>query len=374
MKALRIKKVHQIFVLGSFLLLTACNKADEFYEKSDSLKVGDTSVEVDGGASGGSSSGGSSSGGSSSGGSSSGGSSSGGSSSGGSSSGGAQPQQAIEEFTQTQTQQKKVDFLWVIDDSGSMQQEQDNLAANFSSFISSFIAKNVDFKMAITTTDTQTKDGVNRCGKIVSGSDTKLTTAKALQNQSQFLTDFSNLIKVGLAGSGSERGLRASECFINNHAATQLRPEAFLVVVYVSDEEDQSTPKAPSEYVSILQSVKANPGLVKAYSIVNTTGQTFGQQLSLGYQRYADVALATQGSYHDIFSNFGATLGEIGDQIINLLDSFPLEFAPIAGSVVVKVNNVVAAPSSYVVENSSVKFNAGFIPAAGATISVEYQH
>src|SRR5690606_26393323 len=46
----------------------------------------------------------------------------------------------------------KIDILWVIDTSGSMQEEQDQLAANFGSFISGFVSKNYDFRIAVTTT------------------------------------------------------------------------------------------------------------------------------------------------------------------------------------------------------------------------------
>ena len=47
----------------------------------------------------------------------------------------------------------KIDILWVIDNSGSMQTSQANVQANFQSFISEFEAKGLDFQMAVTTTD-----------------------------------------------------------------------------------------------------------------------------------------------------------------------------------------------------------------------------
>lgn len=283
------------------------------------------------------------------------------------------PQSMTEFFFQTAETQKKVDFLWVIDNSGSMQQEQNNLASNFSTFIQGFLAKNVDFKMAITTTDTSGSGANAKCGKIVSGSDTKLTTSKADQNESQFITDFETLIKVGTNGSGSEQGLKASHCFANTTGVNFLRPEAYLAVIYVSDEEDQS-PFTAAQIISNLQSKKANPGLIKAYSIVNTTGQTFGQTLTLGFQKYADVSTETNGSYFDIFSNFSQSLLEIGDQIINLLESFPLKHQPILGTVIVKINGEVIPDSHYTIENSSIKFNAGHLPSAGSAITVEYQY
>lgn len=54
----------------------------------------------------------------------------------------------------------KMDILWVIDNSGSMQQEQQDLRDNFNSFITSFVGKGYDYRMAVVTTDAYyTKNG-----------------------------------------------------------------------------------------------------------------------------------------------------------------------------------------------------------------------
>ena len=46
----------------------------------------------------------------------------------------------------------KMDLLFVIDNSGSMQQEQTNLIANFPTFISVLDASGLDYRVAVTTT------------------------------------------------------------------------------------------------------------------------------------------------------------------------------------------------------------------------------
>lgn len=53
----------------------------------------------------------------------------------------------------TNYQARKIDILWVIDNSGSMETSQTSLAQNFQSFIQNFKNKNFDFQMAFTTTD-----------------------------------------------------------------------------------------------------------------------------------------------------------------------------------------------------------------------------
>ena len=45
-----------------------------------------------------------------------------------------------------------IDVLFVIDNSGSMQQEQDNLVANFPQFVSVLEASGLDYRIGVTTT------------------------------------------------------------------------------------------------------------------------------------------------------------------------------------------------------------------------------
>ena len=48
---------------------------------------------------------------------------------------------------------RKIDVLFVVDNSGSMSSSQTSLANNFPSFINYFKAKGYDFKIAVTSTD-----------------------------------------------------------------------------------------------------------------------------------------------------------------------------------------------------------------------------
>ena len=46
-----------------------------------------------------------------------------------------------ETFYQVKSQREKLDILWVVDNSGSMEEEQDSLARNFDLFIEEFLKK-----------------------------------------------------------------------------------------------------------------------------------------------------------------------------------------------------------------------------------------
>ena len=272
----------------------------------------------------------------------------------------------VEVFTQDKSRDGDVDILWVIDDSGSMADEQDALGRNFQSFIDQFLQRNVDFKMAITTTD-----GTSiRNGKMV-GDSSMLTRAAAQGNRTAFINNFTKWVKVGTAGSGIEQGLRTSTSFMDRYGASFLRRDAFLVVVYLSDEEDQSDKKV-SEYIAKLQALKTNKGMVKAYSIV--TVKDYGFQWETIGKRYMEVSNATNGTVSDIKKDFAPMLKDIGGSIVNLLNSFALSEAPYQNLVEVYVNSVkVQSGWTFDSTQRTVKFDAASVPSEGAKVEVRYK-
>ena len=271
-----------------------------------------------------------------------------------------------ETFTQDSSRDGDVDILWVIDDSGSMADEQDALGRNFQSFIDQFLTRNVDFKMAITTTDgTSTRNG-----KMV-GDSGKLTRASAQGNKTAFIQNFTKWVKVGVSGSGIEQGLKTSTSFFDRYGASFLRQDAYLVIVYLSDEEDQSDKKV-SEYIAKLHALKANKGKVKAYSIVTT--KDYGNQWETLGKRYMEVSSATNGTVSDIKKDFAPVLKDIGGSIVNLLDSFALAETPYQNLVEVYVNSVkVSSGWTYDAAQRTVKFSATAVPQEGAKVEVRYK-
>lgn len=270
-------------------------------------------------------------------------------------------------FTQNTGKQGDVDILWVIDDSGSMADEQDSLGRNFTSFINQFLAKDIDFKMAITTTDGTS----SRNGKMV-GDSSKLTRASAKGNKTAFINNFTKWVKVGTSGSGVEQGLKTSASFMDRYASSFLRKDAFLVIVYLSDEEDQSDKKV-SEYVAKLQALKTNKGMVKAYSIVATKNGTKASWETAGL-RYSEVSTATAGTTSDIKKDFANVLLDMGGTIVNLMDSFALNESPYENKIEVLVGGVkVESGYTFNASSRSVKFDANALPAEGSKVEVRYK-
>ncbi|OUR97122.1 hypothetical protein A9Q84_12395 [Halobacteriovorax marinus] len=271
----------------------------------------------------------------------------------------------VENFTQATAKKGKVDILWVVDDSGSMGDEQKALAYNFDVFIHEFLEKKIDFQMAITTTDaTSRKDGKLICSTKL------LTTSAALANEKKFVSDFAKCIKVGTRGSGRERGLHTSKSFIEKNSQNWMRDDAYLVVVYVSDEEDQSYEKV-SHYVDYLKSKKEKSGLIKLYSIVSKE-KTSNRWETVG-TRYLAASEKTGGNTAHIKNDFYKTLREMGGKIVDLIESFALSQVPHKDKVEIKVNGTaVSTGYSYDNQARTVKFLQGHIPNEGSNVEVTY--
>lgn len=274
----------------------------------------------------------------------------------------------IEDNFHIKSSGQKLDILWVIDNSGSMGDEQKALGENFEAFIKEFIKKEIDFKMAITTTDTREK----YAGKSYKNSIDLLTSDKLKANKLKFLNDFSNLVKVGVKGSGYEKGIKASEIFTQNYASQWLRDDAYLTIVYLSDEEDQSE-KSVDSYLKSIQKIKRNNGLIKAYSIVDMVPRRKRGAIVRGYARYKEIVQKTGGEVASIKGSFYDTLLNMGEQISNLSQQYPLSKRPHEVKLIkVSVNEVINTEWLYDEKSNSIAFDSQHIPASGSKITISY--
>lgn len=274
-----------------------------------------------------------------------------------------------DKFVQNVEEQSKVDILWVIDDSGSMADEQKSLGYNFGVFINDFIQKDVDFQMAITTTDATSRQN----GKWVCN-DKLLDSQSAKKDETKFLRDFERCVNVGIKGSGYEKGLHTTESFFNKYETPSnkqfLREDAFLVIVYLSDEEDQSS-KSVDEYLSFYRSLKKEEGKVKIYSIVTKEKNRSDESLGL---RYVEAAEKTGGMSSDIEDDFYSILSDMGGKIVDLLSKFALSRIPATEEIKVRVNGELIT-SGYELDKQSgaIAFQNGYVPAPGSNIEIDYQ-
>ena len=156
-----------------------------------------------------------------------------------------------------QVVRKKVDVLLVVDNSCSMIDEQNKLAANFENFIEQFLDAAVDYQIGIVTTDMVDE---TQSGRLVG--ETKIITAGMDLDTAR--SAFVDNVKVCATGSGFERGLMAAEAalsepLLSGENAGFLRDDAALSIVFVSDEEDGSA-RPVGEFLTFFKGLKGDAG------------------------------------------------------------------------------------------------------------------
>jgi hypothetical protein len=278
-----------------------------------------------------------------------------------------------------QDAQQKVDFIWVIDNSASMAGEQAALASNFGTFINDFIMQTIDFKMAVTTTHSGNsfseydgKDGQNSCDN------SYLTSAYANSDKNDFKERFAYCVDVGTKGSGKEKGLNGAERFLERYGATFLRPDAYLIIMILSDEEDKSS-KPVQTYINNYALFKGgNTGLVKLYSIVNLNQEDLKSSYESIGLRYIQAASLSDGVFASIRSQFSQTLSSFSNEILTLLSSFALSKKrssdPEHSAIAVYVDGALSSEYVYDYTANTIQFNTGFFPPTDSLIDVSYKY
>ena len=275
-------------------------------------------------------------------------------------------QEAIRTENFQQVTNKEVDVLFVIDDSCSMAENQRQVASNFDRFIREADTRQVDFRLGITTTDTTQRPGV-LVGPVIS------------RATPDFQARFRAQAAVGTRGSGIETGLEAMQAALdeasrgNGFNADLIRPTAALVVIIVSDEDDQS-PLSPPTYANDLNQRTTNGVLAAVVS-----GQSAGCSTPLGdafpapgYEQFLSF-FGGNGLSESICADWGQTLADLGGEAFGLRRSFRLAIRPSIMPVapIVMVDGMLVPPSDYSVVGNDIVFNEP--PPEGATIVVEYR-
>ncbi len=160
---------------------------------------------------------------------------------------------------------RKLDLLFMIDNSDSMKEEQDNLARNFPLFIKELRAIKgglPDIRIAIISSDVGAGNTVvsDECFPLGDKGRFKVKEGCGLDpNQARFLavpkngpppnftgeleTVFSCMAQLGTNGCGYEhqlQSIRAALSSVNPENANFLRPDAYLGIIILTDEDDCS--------------------------------------------------------------------------------------------------------------------------------------
>ncbi len=171
---------------------------------------------------------------------------------------------ALQQDTFAQEAVRAVDILWVVDNSGSMAQEQEKLRANFRQFIKFLNDNNVDFHIGVVTTDTATTTAGQLTRTTVGAAQVSFLTKEICDTQSDGCQAlFAGLSSVGTDGSPVETPFDAAAIALTEPVISSptnngfLRDEANLAIIIVTDEIDSSTYADVTYYARLFDGLKS---------------------------------------------------------------------------------------------------------------------
>jgi hypothetical protein len=312
------------------------------------------------------------------------------------------------EQTEGTSANNKLDILFLIGDEPSMSSKQAQLVTSMATFMSQFIAKGFDFKIAVATTSAYMADpnlnGHDPADVIEADFNdfdgTSHSNVFVINNATPDLQAvFAINAKPNKNTAGQDsRPFSSFRASLNNTSLINNgfhRTDAFLAVIIVTNSEDYSddarcvgcnwggkasspTLDDPSVYSNFLDTITGSTATVKKYSVSAMTQSVTACQGGQLMNRVMALANATGGAVGDICqADFGPQMVMIANQIATLSTKFYLNREPIESTIVVKVNGVTVPKDSangwtYDPASIAIEFHGSAIPSQGAQISVDF--
>lgn len=239
---------------------------------------------------------------------------------------------------------QKVDFLFTIDNSGSMAGDQANLIANFPAFINgiqSVLASVDEYQVGVVTTDTYSSNvagctglsglvvqtgGSNSsnqaCGPYAAG-------ANYMTELDNLATEFSCAAQVGTSGSAAERQMQATveavQKVLGNPGECNdgyLRDDSLLVIVIITDESDtDSTGNSMTWFNDIVAARAGIEENIAVVSLINTPGGICSGSVANGISDFTNMF--TNGFQADVcIPDYGPIFQQAIGIIENACDNF----------------------------------------------------
>ncbi|MFZ3230500.1 MAG: hypothetical protein WA160_09880 [Pseudobdellovibrio sp.] len=293
-------------------------------------------------------------------------------------------------FGQVITRNNKVDILFVIDNSKSMTQYQQRLAAHVPEMITALNSLKMDYHVAVTSTT-------------MSADSTRYPMTRQILGTPKYLTSsninlLSNRLLVGESGSDLERGLDAmvftTGAYASANATGFLRADALFSIIFLGDENDQSSEfgsGTSNDFINYLNQLKPNfkeggRAWIANYigSLQNQSCDNLGGQVSIGesYMRLVDASGGIKESI--CAADLAVAVSNIKSRVISMLTAFRLKSEPNKATIKVFVGGRAITEEanngwtldteldSSNVKNYFIKFHGVSIPAADEVVQVDF--
>jgi hypothetical protein len=252
------------------------------------------------------------------------------------------------------------DILFFVDQSCSMDDDQRNLANNFSAFITSLSTYTSNWHVMVVNDD----DGCNNSGVLQS------TTP-------DYEGRFTTAVGQG-GGSYTEAGLIVTANAVDKTDAGDcnqnfLRTSAMLHIIMVSDEPEQS-PRAWDTYVNQVIAKKGDASLVRFSAVAGDVpgGCSSGGNSADPGTGYHEAVNYTGGEFLSICSNWSSSVEALATASVEMT-TFELSRTPVPETITVAVNGSARTGGwTYDSATNSIVFDEARMPEEGDTVDVEY--
>ena len=301
----------------------------------------------------------------------------------------------------------KVDFIWVVDESGSMATKRANLAANAATFFSLAASNGLDFRMGVTNVCNPNGSYKAAVGKFCSST---TTTATDMGGVDRFLGPTEQKIFAACVNNppgfeqGAEYGLVNAEAAVKNHlpragnTLNKIRTDAQLVIIVVTDEVPNSLTStigggnlntctlpasnqtnlntALKPYIDYFNGTKDKETRVDYFhGVAGICSNSCGIQVAHGYK---EVAAAFNGTIYDLCAaDLTANIKTIINKIKASASTVVLKNTPVSASLRVALNGVAVKRGllngfNYMQSANSLVFYGMFSWPVGSTLTVTY--
>lgn len=267
---------------------------------------------------------------------------------------------------------KKVDVLIVIDNSGSMAFEQKNMAERVRNMLS--ILRGFDYRIGVTTTDpnpTRTSNTLRFTGDgdliPISGQNGALWIGSDI-DETIAQNAIGRTLQRPETGSGIEQGIHSVYRFVEkattpgSSLSNFFRDGANFATLVISDEDESANTEKndPKKLLNLISTKFNNQKAFSFHSIItkpgdtackNTHGATYGE-------RYKVISELTGGVIGSVCeADYATQVNGIATAIRDLVKQFTLTCAPLPQYPITITKNGVAVTATYVVEGVNLKFN-----------------
>lgn len=299
------------------------------------------------------------------------------------------------DFTGGVVLNKKVDILFVVDNTPSMMQHQQTISQQLPGLISALNALKMDYQFAVTTTS-MASGTTNPCA----------AAARKLQGTPAYLTGANiNLLSerfvVGKEGCSLERGLDAlahvtSPAYLSSIGSDFMRADALFVVIFISDEQDASSEfgdGSKDDFIQLLNQRKPAfedgsrawiANLIGTLEMKNTCDDQGGSS-SIG-SRYLRLVDASSGVKSELCKfDMAVAVSNIKARIVDHLQSYRFKEEPNKSTITVTMGGKAiheSATDGWTLEKEVradgkdqfiLKFHGTAIPAVDVPVNVVYK-